>query len=97
MTSTAWIVILLFLAALGDIAGTITVAISYFRGNRIAGVISGAFPSDVTSNADLQKLARQMREIARQFERRTYLTLGLGCYIIGAFAGLAAGLVAVYR
>jgi hypothetical protein len=94
LTSNLMVAILLIITALGQIVGTVAVAVNYYRTGVIAKIVVD------TSKSQLL-IAHQERDklvaIANELTRRWWLTLGLAAYIVSAIAGLAAGLIALYR
>ena len=92
----AWIVVLLVVSALAELFGTITVAMNYARGAKVAREIVEALPNDVATYDDVEKTPLRMKQMARQLDTRPILTAGLVAYAVGAIVGLAAGLLAIY-
>ena len=90
------IVVLLVLSAAGELFGTMTVAVNYSRGARVAREVVAAMPNDVGSWDDVEKTPLRIKQMARQLDTRPMLTAGLVAYGVGATAGLAAGLLADY-
>jgi hypothetical protein len=94
LTSNTMIAILLVITALGQIWGTIAVAMNYFNTGKIAKIIVNDGKSSlVIAHRERDKLTG----IAGELTRKWWLTLGLVAYIVSAVAGLAAGLIALYR
>ena len=93
-TSNTTIAILLVIAAICQIIGTISVLVNYYRTGAIADLIVKR------SNAQLANVfweREKLAAVAGQLTRRWWLTLGLIAYIIGAIAGLCGGLIWLYR
>lgn len=93
-TSNTTIAILLVIAAIFQIIGTISVLVNYYRTGVIADLIVKR------SNAQLANVfweREKLAAVAGQLTRRWWLTLGLIAYIIGAIAGLCGGLIWLYR
>ena len=91
-----WIVVLLVLSALAELFGTITVALNYARGARVAREIVEAFTSDFDTWDDTVGIPLRIKQMANQLDTRPILTAGLVAYALGAIVGLAAGLIALY-
>lgn len=108
---TATLVALLVFSAVAEVFGTVTVAISYVRGHRLAlRLLTLAGPPVRQTNLAelLDELATGMRawnlesalavvsrEVGNHLQREWWLSAGLVAYVIGALAGLAAGLLAI--
>jgi hypothetical protein len=111
--STVAILILLTVSALAELFGTVTVAITYARGHRLAQELlapAGPAVRQITaaeifkpSDPTLQTWELEgnvgdiRRRVASQLRGRWWITAGLVAYGVGALAGLAAGLLALYR
>lgn len=94
LISNTTIAILLLIAALCQILGTASVAVNYYRTGAIADLIVKGSKAQLASVFwEREKLAA----VAGQLTRRWWLTLGLAAYVIGALAGLAGGLIWLYR
>ncbi|HEY4963571.1 MAG TPA: hypothetical protein VIH90_02635 [Candidatus Saccharimonadales bacterium] len=94
LTSNLTIAILLVVAAVCQIMGTISVAVNYYRTGAIAQIIIDRSKAQLASvHWERDKLAA----IAGELTRTWWLTLGLIAYIVGAISGLAAGLIWLYR
>ena len=94
LTSNNTIAVLLIIAALFQIMGTASVAINYYRTGAIADLIVKG------SNAQLASVfweREKLAAVADQLTRRWWLTVGLVAYVAGALAGLAGGLIWLYR
>ncbi|HEY5267733.1 MAG TPA: hypothetical protein VII94_01210 [Candidatus Saccharimonadales bacterium] len=91
---TALMASLLIITATGQVFGTITVAINYYRTGVIAKVIVDTNnPNFLVPFTEKKKLVA----IAAQLKRKWWLTLGLVSYVVGAMSGLLAGLIALYH
>jgi len=93
-TSNLMITVLLIIAALGQICGTITVAVNYYRTGVIAKKVVDTSKSQLLI---VQQERDKLANIASELTRRWWLTLGLVAYIVSAVAGLAAGLITLHR
>lgn len=94
MTSNTTIATLLVIAAICQILGTASVAYNYYRTGVIADLIVKGKETQLASVFwERDKLAA----VAGQLTRRWWLTAGLAAYVIGALAGLSAGLIWLYR
>jgi hypothetical protein len=94
LTSNSTVTILLVITALGQIWGTIAVAVNYFNTGKIAKIIVNDGKSSlVIAHHERDKLTG----IAGELTRKWWLTLGLAAYIVSAIAGLLAGLITLYR
>ncbi len=93
-TSNSTVAVLLVITALGQILGTIAVAVNYYRTGVIAKIVVDTSKSQLLIvHQERDKLAA----IAGELTRRWWLTFGLAAYIVSAIAGLAAGLITLYR
>jgi len=94
LTSNTAIALLLVVAAVCQILGTISVAVNYYRTGAIADLIVRGSKAQLASVFwEREKLAA----IAHQLTRRWWLTFGLVAYIVGAVSGLCGGLMWLYR
>ena len=87
-------VILLVITAFFELIGTISVAFNYYRSARVANQIVETHNSKfMVQFDDHNKLAY----LADQLTPRTYLTIGLITYALGALTGLLASLVSLFH
>jgi hypothetical protein len=107
------ILVLLIVSAATELFGTVTVAMTYAKGHRLAQqflTAAGPGPRQITdaeifkpSDTQLQTWELEgnvddiRRRVAYQLRGRWWITAGLISYGVGALAGLAAGLLALYR
>ncbi|HXN62333.1 MAG TPA: hypothetical protein VN886_17950 [Acidimicrobiales bacterium] len=111
--SVTVILILLIISAAAELFGTVTVAITYAKGHRLAQElliatgppvrrITGAEilepPLPGLRMFDLEGNVDNLRyRVSNQLRGRWWITAGLIAYGLGAFAGLGAGLLALYH
>lgn len=94
LTNNISITILLIVAAVCQILGTISVAVNYYRTGVIAKLIDDASQAQLANIFwERQKLAT----VAKQLKRQWWLTLGLFAYILAAVSGLCASLIWLFR
>ncbi len=94
-----WILLLLIVSFLGKLIGTVTVALSYYKGHRIATTLSGILvPEDrnQVTIAELDASAVAVRNVVEELKVTWPKTHGLVAFVIGAPAGFAARVIALY-
>ncbi len=93
------ILVLLIISFLGELIGTITVALSYYKGHRIAAALSDVLVPEGRDQANYTELAASpaaVRNVVKELKATWPKSLGLVALGTGAAAGFAAGVVALY-
>jgi len=94
MDNNSLIVALISITAICELAGTVTVAINYYRAGNVARQIVNNYNPHLHMPFNEQK---KTALLADQLTSRIYLTIGLIAYAFGTISGFLAGLASIYR
>lgn len=86
------------IGGLGELFGTLTVALSYYKGHRIASELSGIMIPEGRSQATIPELdaaSVAVRDVVKQLKATWPQSIGLGALGLEAAAGFAAAVIAL--